>query len=96
MRSPFIDEEALNNRLEITKMIEAHGFVHFPFEFWHFNKDDAMGHTLTGKSGPAKYGPVHWDPESNSVKPYRDSMSPLNPLDQIEKEIAAAMERVRA
>jgi D-alanyl-D-alanine dipeptidase len=96
MRSPFIDKEALKNRLEIAKMIEAHGFVHFPFEFWHFNKDDAMGHMLTGKSGPAKYGPVHWDPESNSVKPYRDPMSPLNPLDQIEKEIAAAMERVGA
>ena len=95
MRSPFVDDQALANRLEITEMVEAHGFVHFPFEFWHFNKDDAMGHILIGKPGPAKYGPVHWDPETNSVTPYRDPLSPLNPLDQIEKEIEAAMARVR-
>ncbi len=96
MRSPFIDKAALSNRLEIMGMIEAHGFVHFPYEFWHFNRDDAMGQILTGNSGPAKYGPVHWDPDSNSVKPYQDPLSPLNPLDQIEKEIAAALERAPA
>ena len=69
------------------------GFVHFPFEFWHFNKDDALGQVETGRPGPAKYGPVHWDPETNAVTPYEDPMSPLNPLDVIEREIAAATER---
>lgn len=93
MRSPFIDDEALRNRLEITAMMEARGFVHFPFEFWHFNKDDAMGKVLSDRPGPAKYGPVHWDPETNAVRPYDDPMSPLNPLDVIEREIAAATER---
>ena len=93
MRSPFIDDESLRNRLEITAMMEARGFVHFPFEFWHFNKDDASGQVETGRPGPAKYGPVHWDPETNAVTPYEDPMSPLNPLDVIEREIAAATER---
>ncbi len=93
MRSPFVDEESLANRLEICGMMESRGFVHFPFEFWHFNKDDAMGHVLTGKPGPAKFGPVHWDPETNSVSPYGDPLSPLNPLPAIEKEIAAAIKR---
>jgi D-alanyl-D-alanine dipeptidase len=37
MRSPFVEPEAIENRLAITAMMEAHGFMHFPFEFWHFN-----------------------------------------------------------
>jgi len=93
MRSPFIEEEDLNNRLEITAMMEARGFMHFPQEFWHFNKGDAGAHLLTGEPGAAKYGPVHWDPETNEVRPYSDPLSLLNPLDMIEKEVTAAVER---
>jgi D-alanyl-D-alanine dipeptidase len=96
MRSPFIDESDLQNRLDITAMMEKHGFVHFPYEFWHFNQGDAMGHILTNQPAPARYGPVHWDPETNQVTPYDDPLSPLNPLDVIEQEIAAALERVGA
>ncbi len=93
MRSPFIDAADLKNRLEITAMMEAHGFMHFPFEFWHFNKGDAGAHILTNQPGAARYGPVHWEPKTNCVTPYDDPMSPLNPMDVIEKEIAAAMKR---
>ena len=93
MRSPFITEDELKNRLEITDMMEAHGFMHFPYEFWHYNKGDAGDHILNKRPGAAKYGPVHWDPETNEVRPYDDPMSPLNPMDVIEKEIAAALER---
>ena len=95
MRSPFIEEEDLKNRLDITAMMEARGFMHFPQEFWHFNKGDAGAHLLTGEPGAAKYGPVHWDPETNEVKPYNDPLSPLNPLNVIEKEVAAAVERAK-
>lgn len=93
MRSPFVEPEGLKNRLEITAMLEAHGFVHFPFEFWHFNQDDAMGHILTGQPAPARFGPVHWDPRTNRVAPVADPLSPLNPLPVIEREIAAALHR---
>lgn len=93
MRSPFIDEQDLNKRLEITAMMEARGFMHFPQEFWHYNKGDAGAHLLTGEPGAAKYGPVHWDPETNEVRPYEDPLSPLNPVEVIEKEVAAAVER---
>jgi hypothetical protein len=37
---------------------------------------------------------VNWNPETNEVTPVEDPMSPLNPLPQIEKEIAAAMGRL--
>jgi len=93
MRTPFIEEEDLRNRLEITTMMEARGFMHFPQEFWHFNKGDAGDHLLNGQAGAAKYGPVHWDPETNEVRPYGDPLSPLNPVDVIEREVAAAVER---
>lgn len=96
MRSQFIDESDLQNRLDITAMMEKHGFVHFPYEFWHFNQGDAMGHILTNQPAPARYGPVHWDPKTNHVTPYDDPLSPLNPLEVIEQEIAAAVERVGA
>jgi D-alanyl-D-alanine dipeptidase len=95
MRSPFVEPESLANRLEITAMLEAHGFVHFPFEFWHFNQGDAMGHILTGQRAPARFGPVHWDPRTNRVTAVDDPLSPLNPLPVIEREIAAALERAQ-
>lgn len=95
MRSPFITPDALRNRLEITAMVEAHGFIHFPFEFWHFNKDDAMGHLLRDRPAPARFGPVHWDPATNRVTAVTDPLTWLNPLPVMEREIAAAMERAR-
>ncbi len=93
MRSPFIASQDLENRLAITAMMEAHGFMHFPFEFWHYNKGDAGGHILTGNPAPCRYGPVHWDPQTNEVTPVTDPMEPLNPLPVMDREIAAAMER---
>lgn len=93
MRSPFVEPEALANRLEIMNMVEAEGWVHFPFEFWHYNQGDAMGHLLRGKPGPAGFGPVHWDPQTNRVVAVDDPLSPLNPLPVIEREIAAALRR---
>jgi len=91
MRSPFIDAADLENRLAITEMMEARGFMHFPCEFWHYNKGDAGDHILNNRPGAAKYGPVHWDPKTNKVTPYDDPLSPLNPLDVIEREIEEAI-----
>jgi D-alanyl-D-alanine dipeptidase len=93
MRSPFIEQQELENRLAITAVMESHGLMHFPFEFWHFNKGDAGGHLLTGQSAPARYGAVNWNRETNQVTPVPDPLTPLNPLPVIEKEIAAAVQR---
>lgn len=96
MRSPFVEPEAIANRLEITAMMEQQGFIHFPFEFWHFNKDDALGHCVVGKTAVARFGPIDWDPQTNQVTAVADPLSPLNPLPVIEREIAAALERAKA
>lgn len=95
MRSPFIRENELRNRLEITELMESHGFMHFPFEFWHYNKGDALAHILTGNPAPARYGPVNRDSQTNTVTAVAEPLNPLNPLPAIEIEIAAAMNRRR-
>lgn len=94
MRSPFIEPDALRNRLEISAMMESHGFIHFPFEFWHFNQDDALGHVIGGRTEPARFGAVDWDPATNRVTPCEHPLRPLNPLNVVEREIGAAMRRV--
>jgi D-alanyl-D-alanine dipeptidase len=95
MRSPFVEPEALENRFAITAIMEAHGFMHFPFEFWHFNKGDALAHILTGNDAPCRYGPVHWNPQTNEVTPVPDPLKPLNPLEVMQQEIDAALARAR-
>jgi D-alanyl-D-alanine dipeptidase len=94
MRSPFVAPEHVATRLEIAAMMEKHGFIHFPFEFWHFDKDDAGMHILTGNLAPCRFGPVNWNPITNEVTPVEDPLALLNPLSVIESEIAAALERV--
>ena len=93
MRSPFVAPEHVATRLEIAAKMEKHGFIHFPFEFWHFDKDDAGMHILTGNPAPCRFGPVNWNPQTNEVTPVEDPLALLNPLPAIEKEIAAALAR---
>ncbi len=93
MRSPFVEPEYIRNRLEITEMLEAHGLLHFPCEFWHFNKGDAGAHILSGNAAPCRYGPVNWDPVSNTVQAIENPNYLLNPLPVIQGEIDAAVAR---
>jgi zinc D-Ala-D-Ala dipeptidase len=93
MRSPFVSREILENRLAITAVMEKHGFLHFPFEFWHFDKDDAAMHINTGNSAPCRFGPVNWNPLTNEVTAVENPLALLNPLSVIEQEIAAALQR---
>ena len=95
MRSPYITAEQLRNRLAITELMEAHGFMHFPYEFWHFNKGDAGDHLLNQRPGAAKYGPVDWDADANTVTPVTDPLSPLNPLPKLQEAIEAALVRLK-
>lgn len=96
MRSPFVEPEAIANRLAITEIMERHGFMHFPFEFWHYNKGDALAQILNGSKVPARFGAVHWDSRTNVVTPVDHPERPLRPLEEIQKEIEAAIERVTA
>ena len=94
MRSPFITDEERNNRLAITEIMERYDFVHFPGEFWHYNSGDVMYQILTGSGKPGIYGAVHLDVATGNVTPYEDPLAPLIPLEKMETELSAALQRI--
>lgn len=63
MSSPFISDEAALNRRLVSDVMLRHGFVAFPFEFWHYSRDDAFARVALDDPRPARYGPldVHTD-----------------------------------
>ena len=94
MDSPFVTVAAGQNRRAITALMERHGFLHYPGEFWHYNKDDALYHYTAETGQPAPYGSVHWDPITNQVTPYADVHSPLTPAEEMATHLKAALTRL--
>lgn len=94
MDSPFVAADERANRLEITRLMERHGFVHYPSEFWHYNTGDSLYQILARTGQPGRYGPVHWDPAANQVTPFADPFALLTPRDTLEQLIEEAMQRL--
>ena len=94
MDSPFVSAQEQKNRAAITAMMEAHGFLHYPGEFWHYNKGDSLYHLVTKSGLPAPFGPVHWDPQTNTATAYEDVSSPLTPPDLLATLLDEAMARI--
>jgi D-alanyl-D-alanine dipeptidase len=94
MESPFVTPEEHQNRKTITEMMEHHGFLHYPGEFWHYNKGDSLYHFMAKTRETAQYSCVHWDPETNKVTPYRDITSPLTSEDEMAKNLEHALGRL--
>jgi len=80
MTSPFVSAQAQQSRREITALMCRHGFVAYPWEFWHYNAGDAYAEYLNRTGRPACYGPVHLDLVDGSVTPIENPTEPLNPL----------------
>ena len=78
MESPFVPLQAASNRAEITRIMQRHGFISYPWEFWHYSAGDAYAEYLNRTGRPARYGPVHVDASDGSVTPIADPTSPLN------------------
>ncbi len=94
MNSPFVTAEEKQNRLKITRMMEARGFLHYPGEFWHYNKGDSL-YQIQAKTGrPGRYGPVDWDPATNRVTPYADPLGLLTPPEVLDALIRQALGRL--
>lgn len=92
MVSPFVSAAARQNRQDITTLLGRHGFVTYPWEFWHYNDGDAYAELLNHTGRPGRYGPVHRDPADGSVTPIANPCAPLNSPEVI----GALMERVLA
>ena len=88
MDSPFIAEQAQQNRKEITDIFRRFGFTAYPFEFWHYNQGDVSGQILSGSGQPARYGPVDFDEADGSVRPVENPLAPLNSIEDIRRMVA--------
>lgn len=93
MDSPFISAEAAANRAEITALMGRHGFVTYPWEFWHYNQGDAYDQYLNQTGKAAQYGAVHISLSDGSVQPIEDPLAPLNSSEEMESEMRQALER---
>jgi D-alanyl-D-alanine dipeptidase len=94
MNTPFISAEAKRNRQEINDLMWEHGFVDYPYEFWHYSSGDAYDQYLRKTNKPAIYGAVNWDPNTNKVTPFANPVNPLNTFEEIRTEINAALNRI--
>ena len=91
MNSPFIPNQAVRNRQEINDVMKQHGFVAYPFEFWHFSQGDAYAEFLNNTGEPARYGAVNLDPPSGTISQLPDPRKPLHSLERIKKEMESAI-----
>lgn len=96
MDSPFVSAQAQHNRSEISALMLRHGFVAYPWEFWHYSSGDAYDQFLRRTGKPAMYGAVDWDPVGNRVSPIDDPAQPLNSDAEVRLEIDAALRRIAA
>ncbi|NKB71978.1 MAG: hypothetical protein GKR89_33290 [Candidatus Latescibacteria bacterium] len=94
MDSPFVGPAERENRRAITALMERYGFLHYPGEFWHYNKGDPLYHHMAGTGRPAQYNCVHWDPQTNQVTPYDDVAAPLTPPDEMARQLEQALARL--
>jgi hypothetical protein len=94
MNSPFVSAVGLRHREKITALMRDHGFVEYPWEFWHYSSGDAYDQFLRKTGKPAIYGAVDWDPVTNVVTPMADPTAPLNSEEEIRTEIEAALQRL--
>ncbi len=93
MFSPFVDAQAMAVRMKQVEVMRAHGFVEYPFEFWHFNSGDVYDRLLTGRQDAARYGAVDFDVKTGKMTPIESPEEPLNSFEEMRVEIAGAIGR---
>ena len=93
MDSPFVNAAERANRLAITAVMERHGFMHYPGEFWHYNKGDAYVEYLAKSGKPARYGAVSIDTTTGKVTPLANPKELLTPVEEVKRLIEESLAR---
>jgi len=91
MDSPFVSLAAQANRAAITALMARHGFVAYPWEFWHYSRGDAYEAILQGLDQPARYGPVDVDLATGQVQSIQAPLEQLNSLEEIASRLEQAL-----
>ncbi len=87
MSSPFVTTGQAQARETITTIMARHGFVAYPFEFWHYNAGDVFAAHLADGRQVARYGAVSYDPRSGSCEPLADAKQALVTPDELQDEL---------
>ncbi|MBT3378513.1 MAG: hypothetical protein HN742_25095 [Lentisphaerae bacterium] len=95
MASPFVSAEAAANRAELTRLLGEHGFVAYPYEFWHYSQGDAYDEMLNDTGRPGRYGAVDVDVATGTVTPIPDPTEPLHTPESFRQAMEAALGRSR-
>ena len=95
MDSPFISDNAAANRKEINKILKKHGFIAYPYEFWHYSQGDAYAEYITKSGEPARYGAVSFDLATGKIIPLENPEKPLHSMEQIQEKIESALARIK-
>ena len=95
MSSPLISQSARRNREQITEIMLGKGFVAYPFEFWHYSQGDIFQTVLSPDKPSARYGPIDFDPKSDSLVPIDDPFASLHTLKEIENTIQESLEKLK-
>lgn len=95
MDSPFVSAAARAHRGTITRIMRRHGFVAYPFEYWHYSGGDAYDQFLRKTGRPAIYGAVDWDRRTGALTPIPHPNEPLNSTAELKTEIEASLQRAK-
>ena len=83
MESPFVSAAARANRDAVTSVFADEGYYAYPFEFWHYSRDDVYGVLLGLDDRPARHGPVHVDASSGEPTPIAEPATELLPREEL-------------
>lgn len=72
-----ISEEARRNRSILFNIMTENGFANYPYEYWHFSMGDKIAAKIQDKTF-AIYGPVIYNPNSNTTKEVKNGDAPFN------------------
>jgi D-alanyl-D-alanine dipeptidase len=90
MDSPFVSSTARRNRELANELFAAEGFHPYPYEFWHYSMGDVDAETAIGGGQPGRYGPVHWNRETDELRPEPDVLRPLLTVETVAEWLEAA------
>ena len=96
MTSPFVSAAEQENRRAIKTIMERHGLLAYPFEFWHFNGGDCYAEYLTKSGRPGRYGAVDFNVENGDLAPVSDPRAELQSPAVMRELIEESLARLQA
>ncbi len=90
--SPHISVDARRHRALVRGVFGRHGFVAYPYEFWHFSAGDVFEALVTGSDEPARFGPVRLDASTGHVAAVEAPDRELIPRDEMIERIVAVQD----